>query len=86
MRRSLPRLVRPRIVRGQRDPERYKSIHYKTKNRTCSEVPQLAEAAGVGRQSLYKALAYGAQPRYGTVLKLIRALGLQLAVRGVSVA
>jgi len=46
----------------------------------------LAEAAGVGRQSLYKTLASGAQPRYGTVLKLIHALGLKLAVRGVSVA
>jgi probable addiction module antidote protein len=47
---------------------------------------QLAEAAGVGRQSLYKALAPGAQPRYDTVLKLISALGLKLAVRGVSAA
>jgi len=46
----------------------------------------LAEAAGVGRQSLYKTLASGAQPRYGTVLKLIDALGLKLAVRGVGVA
>ena len=47
---------------------------------------QLAESAGVGRQSLYKALAPGAQPRYDTVLKLISALGLKLAVRGVSAA
>jgi len=46
----------------------------------------LAETAGVGRQSLYKTLASGAQPRYGTVLKLIHALGLKLAVRGASVA
>jgi len=47
---------------------------------------QLAEAAGVGRQSLYKTLASGAQPRYSTVLKLISALGLKLTVSGVSVA
>jgi len=47
---------------------------------------QLAEAAGVGRQSLYKTLAPGAQPRYGTVLKLISALGLKLTVSGVSAA
>jgi len=45
---------------------------------------QLAEAAGVGRQSLYKTLASGAQPRYATVLKLISALGLKLTVSGVS--
>ncbi|KXU39074.1 addiction module antitoxin [Ventosimonas gracilis] len=49
-------------------------------------IAQLAEAAGVGRQSLYKTLASGAQPRYATVLKLISALGLRLDVRGVNVA
>ena len=39
---------------------------------------QLAKAAGLGRESLYKALAPGAKPRYDTVLKLIRALGVEL--------
>ncbi|MGV8842682.1 MAG: addiction module antidote protein [Pseudomonas sp.] len=47
---------------------------------------QLAEAAGVGRQSLYKALVPGAHPRYDTVLKLISALGLKLAVQGTRAA
>lgn len=40
---------------------------------------QLAKDAGVGRESLYKALAPGAKPRYDTVIKLIHALGLKLA-------
>ncbi len=39
---------------------------------------QLAKDAGVGRESLYKALAPGAKPRYDTVLKLMRALGVEL--------
>jgi len=39
---------------------------------------QLAKDAGLGRESLYKALAPGAKPRYETVLKLMRALGMQL--------
>lgn len=39
---------------------------------------QLAKDAGLGRESLYKALAPGAKPRYDTVLKLMRALGVQL--------
>lgn len=39
---------------------------------------QLAREAGMGRESLYKALAPGAKPRYDTVLKLLRALGVQL--------
>lgn len=39
---------------------------------------QLAKDTGLGRESLYKALAPGAKPRYDTVLKLIRALGVEL--------
>ncbi|MFA6971633.1 MAG: addiction module antidote protein [Gallionella sp.] len=39
---------------------------------------QLAKDTGLGRESLYKALAPGAKPRYDTVLKVIRALGIQL--------
>ncbi|BAU77426.1 addiction module antidote protein [Metapseudomonas furukawaii] len=41
---------------------------------------QIAKDAGVGRESLYKALAPGAKPRYDTILKLLHALGLQLVV------
>jgi probable addiction module antidote protein len=39
---------------------------------------QLARDTGLGRESLYKALTPGAKPRYDTVLKLVRALGLEL--------
>jgi probable addiction module antidote protein len=39
---------------------------------------QLAKDAGLGRESLYKALAPGAKPRYDTVLKVVRALGVTL--------
>ena len=39
---------------------------------------QLAKDTGLGRESLYKALAPGAKPRYDTVLTLIRALGVEL--------
>ncbi len=39
---------------------------------------QLAKETGLGRESLYKSLAPGAKPRYDTVLKLIRALGMEL--------
>ena len=39
---------------------------------------QFAKAAGLGRESLYKPLAPGAKPRYDTVLKVIRALGVEL--------
>lgn len=39
---------------------------------------RLAKDTGLGRESLYKALAPGAKPRYDTVLKLMRALGVEL--------
>ena len=46
---------------------------------------QLARATGLGRESLYKALAPGAKPRYDTVLKVLHALGVKLHVEPVRV-
>lgn len=42
---------------------------------------QLAKDSGLGRESLYKALAPGAQPRYGTIVKLLGAMGVSLQVK-----
>ena len=39
---------------------------------------QIAKDSGLGRESLYKALAVGAKPRYDTILKVTRALGVRL--------
>lgn len=39
---------------------------------------QVAQDAGLGRESLYKALAPGAKPRFDTVLKVAKALGVRL--------
>ena len=39
---------------------------------------QVAKDSGLGRESLYKALAPGAKPRFDTVLKVARALGVKL--------
>jgi probable addiction module antidote protein len=41
---------------------------------------QLAKDAGLGRESLYKAFAPGAKPRYDTVLKVLHSLGVKLTV------
>lgn len=40
----------------------------------------IAERAGLGRESLYKAFAPDAKPRYDTVLKLLHSLGVKLTV------
>ncbi|GJB78392.1 MULTISPECIES: addiction module antidote protein [Pseudomonas] len=42
---------------------------------------QIATESGLGRESLYKALSPGAKPRFDTVLKVIRALGVDLLVQ-----
>ena len=42
---------------------------------------QLARDAGLGRESLYKAPAPGAKPRFDTILKLLPALGVQLRAK-----
>ncbi|ABM28461.1 addiction module antidote protein [Nitratidesulfovibrio vulgaris] len=42
---------------------------------------QLAKDAGLGRESLYKALTPGAQPRYSTVRKLLDAMGVTLEAK-----
>lgn len=41
---------------------------------------RIAKAAGLGRESLYKALSRGGNPELTTVLKVVRALGLKLKV------
>jgi probable addiction module antidote protein len=40
----------------------------------------IAESTGLGRASLYKALAPGAKPRYDTILKVLHSLGVKLSV------
>ena len=39
---------------------------------------QVAADAGLGRESLYKALSPNGNPEFATVLKVVRALGLEL--------
>jgi len=42
---------------------------------------QIAREAGLGRESLYKALSTSGNPEFATILKVVRALGLQLHVQ-----
>ncbi|WP_137154453.1 addiction module antidote protein [Rhizobium sp. FKL33] len=39
----------------------------------------VAEKAGLGRESLYKALGESGNPEFATVLKLMKAMGLKLS-------
>lgn len=43
-------------------------------------IASIAKCAGLGRESLYKALAPGAKPRYDTILKVLRGLGVKIKI------
>lgn len=40
----------------------------------------IAKSTGLGRESLYKAMAPGAKPRYDTVLKVLQSLGVKVTI------
>ncbi len=42
---------------------------------------QIAKDAGIGRESLYKALPADAPPRFDTVARVCAALGVRLVVK-----
>jgi probable addiction module antidote protein len=42
---------------------------------------QIAKDAGLSRESLYKALGAEGNPEFGTVLKVLQALGLKLSIQ-----
>lgn len=45
---------------------------------------QIAKDAGIGRESLYKALRAGASPRFDTINRVMNALGVKLTVTPVT--
>lgn len=48
-------------------------------------INNVAQAAGVNRESLYKTLKGGAKTRFDTVTKLLKALGVELTVQPITV-
>jgi probable addiction module antidote protein len=62
------------------DPDAFlAAVHDVAKARGMAAV---AASAGLGRESLYKALKPGAQPRFDTVRRLLDALGVRLELKG----
>lgn len=42
---------------------------------------EIAKGAGLNRESLYKALGETGNPEFGTIMRIVRALGLTLSAR-----
>jgi probable addiction module antidote protein len=47
---------------------------------------EIAKNAGLNRESLYKALGESGNPEFGTVMRIVRALGLTLSARPIAPA
>lgn len=47
---------------------------------------QIAKDAGLSRESLYKALGSEGNPEFGTILKVLQALGLKLSIKSQNTA
>ncbi len=45
---------------------------------------KIAEKTGMSRPSLYKALSDGAKPQFGTIMKVLKAIGGQIIVKPMS--
>jgi len=45
---------------------------------------KIAEATGLSRPSLYKALSDGAKPQFATIMKVLKAIGGQIQVNPMS--
>ena len=45
---------------------------------------KIAEKTGMSRPSLYKALSEGAKPQFGTIMKVLKAIGGQVSVKPAS--
>lgn len=46
---------------------------------------KIAEETGMSRPSLYKSLSEGAKPQFGTIMKVLRAIGGQIQVSPASI-
>ncbi len=62
------------LAEGDTD-ELIRAVGYVAKARGMA---QIAKESGLGRASLYKAFAPGAKPRFDTVIKVMRAMGIEL--------
>lgn len=45
---------------------------------------KIAEETGLSRPSLYKALSDGAKPQFGTIMKVLKAIGGQISISPIS--
>jgi probable addiction module antidote protein len=46
---------------------------------------KIAEATGMSRPSLYKALSEGAKPQFSTIMKVLKAVGGQISINPLTV-
>jgi probable addiction module antidote protein len=73
---AMTEYVRQVLEDGEMD-EMLRAVGYIAKSRGMAQV---AKDSGLGRESLYKALRPGAQPKFETISKVLKAIGFRLSV------
>lgn len=63
------------VLKDGDSDELVRAIGHIARARGMSEI---AREAGLGRESLYKALTPGAKPRFETVMRVLKAIGINL--------
>lgn len=76
---AMAEYVRQVLEDGDMD-EMLRAVGYIAKARGMAQV---AKDSGLGRESLYKALRPGAQPKFETISKVFNAIGFRLSVEPV---
>ena len=61
--------------------QRQSSVHLFGSAEDERGMGEIAKSAGLNRESLYKALGETGNPEFGTVMRIVRALGLTLSAR-----
>ena len=61
-------------------PEEFRRVVVAVALKHQAPMSQIAKDAGLSRESLYKALSADGNPEFGTILKVMKALGLRLSV------
>lgn len=71
----------PRLAQEGNDTDMVTAIGHIAK---AVGMTKIAEETGLSRPSLYKALSDGAKPQFETIMKVLRAIGVQIRVSPVS--
>jgi len=73
-----PEAITAYLADAMTDPDPSELIHALGVIARAKGMTQIAEQSGLARPALYRALTHDSRPEYATVIKVMRALGIEL--------